>query len=84
MSKYRNFCKVTIISLAIMLLYIAFNSANNLESSLIETDGFGKLGFILLALLYLNMGIGSLLSTAVINKFGTKFCLIIGGIGVVI
>lgn len=27
------------------------------------------------------MGIGSLLSTALINKYGTKACLVLGGLG---
>lgn len=84
MSKYQNFGKVSMISFGIMLLYMAFNSANNIESELISDDGFGQLGFILLAVLYLNMGIGSLISTAVINKGGTKTCLILGGIGCII
>lgn len=46
-----------------------------------DHDGFGKLGFYILALLYLFMAIGSILSTAVINKIGTKLCLIMGGLG---
>ena len=46
-----------------------------------EEDGFGQLGFFILAVLYFFMGLGSILSTAVINKFGTRFCLISGGIG---
>lgn len=49
-----------------------------------EEDGLDRLGFYILALLYFFMGIGSLMSTAVINKFGTRFCLILGGLGNVI
>ena len=44
-------------------------------------DGFGRLGFYILAVLYFFMGLGSLMSTAIINRFGTKFCLMQGGIG---
>ena len=44
-------------------------------------DGFGQMGFYILAVLYLFMGIGSLVSTAIINKLGSKYCLIIGGLG---
>jgi len=43
--------------------------------------GFGSVGFYVLAFLFLMMGVGSLLSAAVINKYGTKFCLICGGFG---
>lgn len=44
-------------------------------------DGFGQMGFYILAVLYLFMGIGSIVSTAVINRFGSRKCMIIGGIG---
>lgn len=46
-----------------------------------EEDGFEDLGFFILAVVYFFMGFGSLLSTAAINKFGTKGCLIFGGVG---
>jgi len=39
------------------------------------------MGFYILAVLYLFMGIGSLVSTAIINKLGSRYCLIIGGLG---
>lgn len=81
MSKHKNLSQLTQISLGILMLYIAFNSAANLQSLIMSDDGFGQLGFYILALLYFFMGIGSLISTAVINKFGTKVCLIIGGVG---
>ena len=48
-----------------------------------DEDGFGSLGFFVLGVLYFFMGIGSLLSTAAINKFGTKKCLMIGGFGTI-
>ena len=44
-------------------------------------DGFGDIGFYILATLYFMMGIGSLVSTNAINRFGTKNCLIAGGVG---
>jgi MFS family permease len=65
----------------ILILYTAFNSASNLQSLVMNEDGFGQLGFYILAVLYFFMGIGSLISTAIINRYGTKFCLILGGTG---
>jgi MFS family permease len=44
-------------------------------------DGFGQLGFYILAVLYFCMAVGSLISTAVINRIGTKVCMILGGLG---
>ena len=80
----QNLSQVTQLSLGILLLYMAFNSCSNLQSSLLENDGFGPLGFYTLACLYFFMGIGSLMSTAIMNKIGTKGCLMAGGIGNVI
>lgn len=49
-----------------------------------EEDGFDSLGFFILAVLYFFMGLGSLMSTAIINKYGTRWCLVMGGIGNVV
>lgn len=46
-----------------------------------DEDGYGDLGFYVLAVLNIFMCIGAILSTAAINKFGTKLCLVFGGIG---
>ena len=46
-----------------------------------KEDGFDQFGFYILATLYLFMGIGSIISTAVIHKLGSKVCLLIGGLG---
>eukprot|EP00347_Sterkiella_histriomuscorum_P001726 403370919 len=62
-------------------MYMAFNSASNIQSVVMNEDGFGQLGFYILAILYLFMGIGSLISTAIINKLGSRNCFIIGGLG---
>ena len=78
---YKNFGKVTMIGFGIMFLYSAFNSTSNVTTQIFADDGYGQLGFIQLAVLYMSMGIGSLMSTAVINKLGTRLCLLMGGIG---
>jgi hypothetical protein len=72
------------ISVCILVLYTAFNSAADVESELMEKEGFGHLGYYVLAILYFFMGLGSIISTAAINKFGTRWCLVFGGIGCVI
>jgi MFS family permease len=60
------------------------NSSANIQSEIMEENNFEQLGFYILAVLYFFMGIGSLMSTAVINKFGTRFCLMTGGFGIVV
>ena len=81
---FTNLWQVTQIATSILILYIAFNSSANIQSSLMSNDGFDQLGFYLLAILYFFMGVGSLTSTAINNKYGTRACLIIGGCGNVI
>jgi hypothetical protein len=80
-SKFHNLPKVTYFSISILLLYMAFNSCSNLQSSMMDEDGYGSLGFYILAVLYFFSGLGSLMSTALIHKIGTKGCLLLGGIG---
>jgi hypothetical protein len=46
-----------------------------------EEDGFGSLGFFILAVVYFFIGIGSIMSTAIMNKYGTKVALMLGGVG---
>jgi hypothetical protein len=48
------------------------------------TDGLGKLGYYSLAALYGACGLGSLISTALVNKIGIKLSLFFGGITVAI
>ena len=81
MGDFTNLSQITQLSFGILFLYMAFNSANNLQSTLMKSAGFGAVGFYLLAFLFLMMGVGSLLSTAAINKLGTRWCLVFGGLG---
>ena len=43
-----------------------------------EDDGFGKLGFYSNAALYLGLGVGSILSTGVLNKIGDVRSMVFG------
>jgi hypothetical protein len=81
MGKYNNLGKVTQLSLGILMLYMAFNSASNIQTEIYDSVGFGNLGFYILAVVYFFTGIGSLMSTAMINKYGTRVALVLGGIG---
>jgi hypothetical protein len=47
-----------------------------------EEDGFGQLGFFILAVVYFFIGIGSIMSTAIMNKYGTRVALMLGGVGI--
>ena len=45
-----------------------------------DNNGFKKLGFFSLSLLYFFLGAGCLISTAVMNKVGVKYCMAIGAV----
>ena len=47
----------------------------------LEQDGYHDLGYYILAVLYLSIAFGSLISTAINKKLGTYKCLILGGFG---
>lgn len=81
MGEFTNIGVVSYLSGGILFLYMAFNSGNNLQTILMNQAGLGDVGFYLLGFLFLMMGVGSLLSTAAINKYGTRMCLVFGGIG---
>jgi hypothetical protein len=46
-----------------------------------KNNGLGNLGYTLLAILYLFIGIGSLMSSALLKKWGMKKCMVLGGLG---
>lgn len=81
-SRYKNLGKATQIALGFFSMYIAASSSSNILSTTMATDGYDQLGFYSLAVVALSMGIGSVVSTAVMNVIGEKACLVIGGLTV--
>ena len=73
-----NFIKLNILSIAFLLLFSAFNTAQNLASSVLKNLGFDNLGFISLALLYLTFAICSFLSSKVVNSWGERISMFVG------
>ncbi len=58
---------------------MAFNSSQNIQSLIMEQDGFGKLGFYSLGVQAVFQGLGSLLSAALVHKLGSlKTSMVIG------
>jgi hypothetical protein len=47
---------------------------------MLEDDGYGKLGFLSNAVVYLALAFGSIISTGVMNKIGEKLSLAIVGL----
>lgn len=77
---YENFWKAFQCSSGFLVLFVAYNSAINLQSTVMDRAGFGKLGFYNLALISLFCALGGLLSTSVTSKIGTNVSLFLGAI----
>lgn len=66
--KYRNLDRVSVLSIAFMLLFTAFNSADNLAAKILREDGFEGLGFYSMAALYLVFAITGFFSKGLVHK----------------
>jgi hypothetical protein len=75
-----NFANATIYSLLWLLLLFPFLVVTNLLSNQQKQNGLGKLGFWMLAIVYLFQIIGSIFSSAAVAKFGLVRIQWIGGI----
>ena len=78
--KYPNLDRVIILSCGFLLLFIAYNSTENLSAKAMSDDGFDKLGFYSMSVLYLIFAFTSFLSTAIVNKMGVKLSLFFGAL----
>ena len=76
--KLVNFDRINLISLAFLLLFIAFNSAANFSTKAMQDDGFDNLGFYSMATLYFFFSFCSFFSTAIVNRLGIKPSLVLG------
>jgi MFS family permease len=80
-SKYgANFLNATKLGAIFLILNIPFMTVQNLLSELQKNNGFGALGFWLLAVFYLFQMLGSVISAAVFDKIGMKSTFFLGGI----
>lgn len=78
---YLNFWKATQCSIGFLVLSIASNSVENIQSQAFADDGYSLLGFFALAFLYLTLGLGCFFSTAVIDRIGVRTCMFLGCLG---
>lgn len=79
--KYLNFGKATYVAFAFFVLFIAFFSVQNLTTQVMKENGLDNLGYTLLAVLYLFIGIGSMISSALLKRWSIKTCLVLGSLG---
>ena len=78
-SDYVNLGKALYFSFCFCLLYIAFNTTQNLTSQVEQDNGLGNIGFTLLSIIYGCQGIGGFIGPAIHKKLGDNISLVIGG-----
>jgi MFS family permease len=76
---HANIGKLMIMNVGFLLLWSSFNTAQNLAAQILTDNGFDKLGFVSLAVLYLVCGLGCFLATPIVNKIGNRLSFVIGG-----
>jgi hypothetical protein len=84
-SKYKNIDRVTHAAFAFLLLFTAFNSADNLAAKVLREDGFDALGFYSMAALYLMFALTGFFSKAIVHKMSgdaptKKLPMFLGGL----
>lgn len=70
MRKRENLVNVFQCGIGFLILFIAYNSAINLQATVMQQSGFGQLGFYSLALVSLMCGFSSLSASFIIKKVG--------------
>lgn len=80
-NQYLNIYKALYVSCGFLLLFIAFNSTQNLTTEVSKQNKMDEFGYIQLAVLYLSNGLSSLVAPAAVKQLGLKKSLFLGGIG---
>jgi hypothetical protein len=82
MKDYTNIGNVLQCGFGFLVLFIAYNSAINLQATVMEQVGFGQLGFYNLALVSLVCAFSSPASSFIIKKVGgVSRALVLGALG---
>ena len=70
MAVWKNFRKMTIMSIAMFLLYLAYGPSRNYMTKMLKDDGLGSLGFLSASVHYAIYTFSAFFSTAIVNKIG--------------
>ncbi len=82
MRDYTNISNVFQCGFGFLVLFIAYNSAINLQATVMEQSGFGQLGFYNLALISIVCAFSCPASSFIIKKVGgVPQALVIGALG---
>jgi len=71
MTVWKNFDKLTLMSISIFMLLTAYGTCQIFISKLLKDNNLGSLGFLALSCLYIFYTVTSLFATSIINWFGS-------------
>ena len=75
-----NFCRLVILSVGFLLLFCVFFTAQSLDAKVLDSLGFGNLGYYSLTVLYLVYAFASLIATPIVIKCGERLSLTLGSL----
>jgi len=75
-----NFCRLLILSVGFLLLFCVFFTAQSLAAKVLDSLGFGNLGYYSLTVLYLVYAFASLIATPIVIKCGERLSLTLGSL----
>ena len=73
-----NCGKLLILSIGFLLLFSVFLTSQNLAAEVLDSLGFGNLGFYSLAVLYFVFAFSCFIATPIVNRCGERFSLTTG------
>ena len=73
-----NAGKLLILSIGFLLLFSVFLTSQNLAAEVLDSLGFGNLGFYSLAVLYFVYAFSCFITTPIVNKCRERFSLTVG------
>ncbi|CDW80606.1 major facilitator superfamily protein [Stylonychia lemnae] len=78
LTKYKNFKQLTILAFGVLLLQISYTSTANILSLILQKNGYGPLGNLSIACVYIAWGLGSLFSPTIYKRLGSRKSIFLG------
>jgi hypothetical protein len=74
----KNLDRLLILSVGFLLVFTAFNTAQNLAAKILRDNDLGDMGFYSLATVYASFGVCSLFSSNIVQSLGMRLSMFFG------
>ena len=74
----QNLDRLLILSVGFLLVFTAFNTAQNLAAKILRDNDLGDMGFYSLATVYASFGMCSLFSSKIVQSLGMRLSMFFG------